>query len=94
LGESNASRPTDAIVGQALRNEFSNELACGPRQSYEGVKIDGPLFLKKVPDTDLAWLHYATFIESIVVSLDEALFFDSEQFTNTSMNKLIEAKIK
>jgi hypothetical protein len=43
---------------------------------------------------DLASLHYVTFIEPLVVSPSEALCFDSEQFMNTSINKLIEAKPK
>jgi hypothetical protein len=51
-------------------------------------------FCKSYTDTDLAWLHYVTFIEPIVVSPDEALSFDSKQFTNTSIDKLIEAKTK
>jgi hypothetical protein len=43
---------------------------------------------------DLASLHYVIFIKPIVVSLSETLCFDSKQFTNTSINKLIEAKPK
>jgi hypothetical protein len=43
---------------------------------------------------DLASLHYVTIIESFAVSPSEALCFDSEQFMNTSINKLIEAKLK
>jgi hypothetical protein len=46
------------------------------------------------PDTDLVWLHYITFIELIAISPDEALSYDSKQFMNTYMNKLIEAKSK
>jgi hypothetical protein len=51
-------------------------------------------FCTSYPNTDLAWIHYVIFIELITVSLDEAMSFHSEQFTDNSMNKLIEAKIK
>jgi hypothetical protein len=51
-------------------------------------------FCKSCVDTDLASLHYVTFIKPFVVSPKEALSFDSKQFTNTSINKLIEAKDK
>jgi hypothetical protein len=51
-------------------------------------------FCKSYVDTDLASLHYVTFIKPFVVSPKEALSFDSKQFTNTSINKLIEAKDK
>jgi hypothetical protein len=43
---------------------------------------------------DLASLHYVTFIEPHAISPSEALCFNSEQFTNTTINKLIEAKPK
>jgi hypothetical protein len=43
---------------------------------------------------DLASLHYVIFIEPLTFPPSEALCFDSEQFTNTSINKLIEAKPK
>jgi hypothetical protein len=43
---------------------------------------------------DLASVHSVIFIEPFAISLSEALCFDSEQFTNTSINKLIEAKPK
>jgi hypothetical protein len=49
-------------------------------------------FCKSCVDTDLASLHYVTFIEPFVISPKEALSFSSEQFTNTSINKLIEPK--
>jgi hypothetical protein len=49
-------------------------------------------FFKSYVDTDLAWLHYTTFIEPIVISPNEAISFDSELFTNTFINKFIEAK--
>jgi uncharacterized membrane protein len=49
-------------------------------------------FFKSYVDTDLAWLHYATFIEPIVISPNEAISFDSELFMNTFINKFIEAK--
>ncbi len=51
-------------------------------------------FCKSYVDTDLASLHYIIFIKSYAVSPKEALSFDSEQFTNISINKLIEAKLK
>jgi hypothetical protein len=51
-------------------------------------------FFKSYAETDLAWLHYITFIEPIIVSPNETLSFDSELFTNTSINKFIEAKTK
>jgi hypothetical protein len=41
---------------------------------------------------DLASLYYITFIESLAISSSEALCFDSEEFKNTSINKLIETK--
>jgi hypothetical protein len=44
--------------------------------------------------TDLASLHYVTFIKPFVVSPKEVLSFDFEQFTSTSINKLIQAKYK
>jgi hypothetical protein len=50
------------------------------------------IFCKSYVDTDLAFVHYITFIESFVISPKEAMSFDSEQFVNTSINKLIEAK--
>jgi hypothetical protein len=43
---------------------------------------------------DLASLHYVTFIEPHAISPSEALCFNSKQFTNTTINKLIEAKPK
>jgi hypothetical protein len=44
--------------------------------------------------TDLASLYYVNFIEALVVSQSEARSFDSKQFTNTSINKLIQRKTK
>jgi hypothetical protein len=52
------------------------------------------IFFKSYADTDLAWLHYNTFIKPIVISPNEALSFHSELFANTSINKFIESKIK
>jgi hypothetical protein len=49
-------------------------------------------FCKTNIETDLATLHYVAFIEPLVVFLMEALSFDSEWFTNNSINKVIEAK--
>jgi fucose permease len=43
---------------------------------------------------NLASLHYVIFIEPLAISSSEASCFDSEQFTNTSINKLIEVKPK
>jgi hypothetical protein len=51
-------------------------------------------FFESYADTNLAWLHYVTFLELIVVSPNETLSFDSELFVNTSINKFIKAKIK
>jgi hypothetical protein len=50
------------------------------------------IFCKSYVDTDLAALHYVIFIESFAVSPKEALSLNSEQFVNTSINKLIEAQ--
>jgi hypothetical protein len=49
-------------------------------------------FSKINTETDLAKLHYVAFIDPLIVSPTEALSFDSEQFTNNSNNKVIEAK--
>jgi hypothetical protein len=49
-------------------------------------------FYKSNTETDLTTLHYVTFIESLVVSPMEDLSFESEWFTNNSINKVIEAK--
>jgi hypothetical protein len=46
---------------------------------------------KSCVKTNLASLHYATFIEPLTVRPIEALSFDSEQFANNSI-KVIEAK--
>jgi hypothetical protein len=51
-------------------------------------------FCKSYVKTDLASLHYVTFIEPLVVFPMEAMSFDSRQFTNNSINKVIEAKTK
>jgi hypothetical protein len=67
-------------------------LGCGNRLSLSLVAMN--TFCKSYADTDLAWWHYVTFIKPIVISPNEALSFDFEQFTNTSINKLIEAKTK
>jgi hypothetical protein len=39
-----------------------------------------------------ATLHYVTFIEPLVVLQTKALSFDSEEFLNNSINKVIESK--
>jgi hypothetical protein len=44
-------------------------------------------------DTNLASLHYITFIEPLAVLPAEVLSFDSEEFTNNSMKNVIEGKI-
>jgi hypothetical protein len=49
------------------------------------------LFCKSCVETDLASLHYVTFIEPLVVFPTEALSFNFEQFTNNSINKVIES---
>jgi hypothetical protein len=49
-------------------------------------------FCKTNNETDLATLHYMAFIEPLTVFPMEALSFDSEQFTNDSINKVIEAE--
>jgi hypothetical protein len=52
------------------------------------------IFFKSYIDTNLASLHYVTFIKPLAVFPMEALSFDCEHFTNTSINKVIEAKKK
>jgi hypothetical protein len=49
-------------------------------------------FYKSNAETDLALLHYITFIESLAVFPMEVLSFDSDDFTNNSMKKVIEGK--
>jgi hypothetical protein len=49
-------------------------------------------FCKSCVKIDLALLHYVTFIKPLVVFPMKALSFDSEQFTNNSINKVIEEK--
>jgi hypothetical protein len=49
-------------------------------------------FCKSNAKTNLATLHYVTFIEPLAVFPAEALSFDSEKFTNNSINEVIEAK--
>jgi hypothetical protein len=44
-------------------------------------------------DTNLASLHYVRFIEPLVVLPTEELSFDSKQFTNNLMEKVIEGKL-
>jgi hypothetical protein len=39
-----------------------------------------------------ATLHYVTFIEPLAVLQTKALSFDSEEFLNNSINKVIESK--
>jgi hypothetical protein len=47
---------------------------------------------KTYVETDLASLHYITFIESLAICPTEALSFDSNQFTKNSINKVTEEK--
>jgi hypothetical protein len=49
-------------------------------------------FYKANIKTDLAMLLYMAFIKPLTVSPTEVLSFDSQQFTNNSNNKVIEAK--
>jgi hypothetical protein len=49
-------------------------------------------FCKTYVETDLASLHYITFIEPLTICPMEAKSFDSDQFTNNSINKVIEEK--
>jgi hypothetical protein len=44
-------------------------------------------------ETDLASLHYVTFIELLAICPTNALSFESDQFTNNNINKVIEDKI-
>jgi hypothetical protein len=52
------------------------------------------IFCKLCDDIDLASLHYVIFIQLIAISSNEVMSFGSEQFINTSINKLIEPKDK
>jgi hypothetical protein len=49
------------------------------------------VFYKSKVDTDLASLHYVTFIEMLAIFPTETLS-DSEQFTNNSMKNVIEGE--
>jgi hypothetical protein len=49
-------------------------------------------FCKSCVATDLAPLHYVTFIEPLAVFSTEAPSFDSKQFKNISINKENESK--
>jgi hypothetical protein len=51
-------------------------------------------FHKSCVTTDLASLHYVTFIESLAIFSTKTLSFDSEQFKNVSINKEIDSKIE
>jgi hypothetical protein len=50
-------------------------------------------FYKSYAKTDLALLHYVTFIEPLAVSTTEMLSFDFDEFTSNSMKKVIERNI-
>jgi hypothetical protein len=49
-------------------------------------------FCKSYAKTDLATLYYVIFIEPLAVFPMETQSFDYKQFTNNSINKVIEAK--
>jgi hypothetical protein len=49
-------------------------------------------FCKTYAETDLTLLHYITFIKPLAICPTEALSFDSDQFMNNSINKVIEEK--
>jgi hypothetical protein len=49
------------------------------------------LFYKSCIKTDFS-LHHVTFIEPLTVFPTEAMSFDSEQFTNNSINKVVKSK--
>jgi hypothetical protein len=50
-------------------------------------------FYKSCVETDLATLHYVTFIESFNVLPTEPLSFDSAHFTSNYTNKVFESNI-
>jgi hypothetical protein len=50
-------------------------------------------FYKSYAKTDLASLHYVTFIESLAIFSTEALSFDFDDFTVNFMKKVIEGNI-
>jgi hypothetical protein len=49
-------------------------------------------FYKSCAETDLAMLHYVTFIELFIILPIETLSFDSEHFTSNYTNKIFESK--
>jgi hypothetical protein len=49
-------------------------------------------FYKTNTETDLATLHYVAFMEPLTLFSMEALSFDSKQFMNNSINKVIEVE--
>jgi hypothetical protein len=62
--------------------------------SYQTHHIFGGngFFLQNIYQNWLASLHYVTFIEPLVVCPTEALSFDSDEFMNNAINKVIEEK--
>jgi hypothetical protein len=50
-------------------------------------------FRNSYADTNLASLHYVTFIEPLAILPTETFSFDSKQVINNSMKKVIEGKI-
>jgi hypothetical protein len=51
-------------------------------------------FYKSCVKTDLASLHYVTFIEPLAVFPTEVVSFTPEQFTNHSINKVVQSETK
>jgi hypothetical protein len=49
-------------------------------------------FCKINTKTDVTTLHYVAFIEPLTIFPTEALSFDSKQFTNNFINKVIEVE--
>jgi hypothetical protein len=49
-------------------------------------------FYKAYAETNLASLHYITFVEPLTALSSEALSFDSEQFTKNFMKIVIEGE--
>jgi hypothetical protein len=49
-------------------------------------------FYKTNTETDLTTLHYMAFIEPLTIFPMEAMSFDSKQFMNNSINKVIEVE--
>jgi hypothetical protein len=63
---------------------------CSNRLFISLVVMDSSF--KTYVETELASLHYTTFIEPLAICQMEALYFNSDQFMNNSINKVIEEK--